>query len=71
MCKKDFSKVTDNVSYYDCENCVWEFGKNKQCCDCNYYNDCLTEKEISDYERKCDEALERFYDRLENEEYPL
>ena len=69
--KMDYSKVTENVSYSDCENCIHQFGKNDECMDCNYYNDCIVEMEIERFERNQSEKLERFFDRLENEEYPL
>lgn len=67
---KDYSKETGNVSYADCRACVHTFG-DKSCTDCNYYQDCMTQKEIDELELAHDRALARFYDRLENEEYPL
>lgn len=67
----DYSKIKENVCYTDCKNCIHEFGKHKNCNECNYYIDCMVENEISEYERKSEMALNRYLDRLENEEYPL
>ena len=69
--KLNYSKFNGNVCYSDCENCIFNFGKNKECLNCNYYIHCNIEKEIDDFERNHDKALERFYNRLENEEFPL
>ena len=67
--KKDYSVVTENVSFYDCQNCIYEFGNHINCNKCNYYQDCMIEKEISDFERQQDKALERFWNRYENGEH--
>lgn len=67
----DFSKSMENVTYDDCQKCIHEFGKHKNCFNCNYYIDCMAEKEISEFERKQDLALKNYLNRLENEEYPL
>ena len=57
-------------NYYNCENkCEFEFGKNKKCLECNYYNDYMTEKEIEEYELAHDKALNRCLNRLENGEH--
>lgn len=67
----DFSKTKKNVCYNDCKKCIHNFGKHKNCFNCNYYTDCMTEKEISEFERKQDLALKNYLNRLENEEFPL
>lgn len=56
-------------NYYDCENkCEFKFGENKECLTCNYYNDCMTEKEIAEFELCQSRALERQLSRLEDGE---
>lgn len=67
---KDYSKVNRNVSYSDCQNCIHQFGM-VECENCNYYVDCMLEKEITEFELENEKSLANFYDRLENEEYPL
>ena len=67
----DFSKTKENVCYNDCKKCIHEFGKHKNCFNCNYYTDCMAEKEISEFEKKQDLALQNYLNRLENEEFPL
>lgn len=69
--KLNYSKFNGNVSYSDCENCIFSFGKNKECSQCNYYVDCMVENEIDEFERNQELKLKSFYDRLENEEFPL
>lgn len=67
---RDCSKEEGHIAYTDCEECIHTFG-NKACLDCSYYESCMVEKEIEESELAHDRALERFYDRLENEEYPI
>ena len=67
---RDCSRETGHIAYTDCQECIHEFG-NKPCLDCSYYESCMVENEIAEMELAHDRALERFYDRLENEEYPI
>ena len=67
----DYSKVEGNVCYEDCKKCDYNFAEHKECFDCNYYKDCMVEREIDEFELANDRALNDYLDRLENEEYPL
>lgn len=59
----DFSKTKENVCYNDCKKCIHDFGKNKNCFNCNYYTDCMAEKEID----KFLEAVEKEICRCETD----
>lgn len=65
---KDYSKTNENVTYNDCQNCIHNFGENKACEECNYYQDCMIEKEINAFEKEQSRALDSFWDRYENGE---
>ena len=62
-------KIKNNeYSYYDCEKCNLNFGE-KDCYNCSYYISCMAEKEISDYEKKQSEALDRQLSRIEDGDF--
>lgn len=56
------------TSYEDCKKCKYTFGENKECFECDYYQDCMIEKEIADFELAQDRALDRLLSRLEDGE---
>ena len=57
-------------NYSDCKNkCEYEYGKNKECLSCSYYNDCMIENEIAEFELKQERLLDECLDRLENGEH--
>lgn len=69
--KLNYSKFNGHIDCSDCENCIFTYGKNFECRNCNYFKDCMVELEIDEFEREQELKLKRFYDRMENGEYPL
>lgn len=60
----------EHVSYNECQKkCIHTYGEHKNCLQCNYYIENMYEKEIDDFEKQQNQALARFYDRLENGDF--
>lgn len=56
-------------NYYECQNdCKLTFGQ-KECEKCTYYQNCMTEYEIDQYELKHDKKLNNLLSRIENGEH--
>ena len=54
-------------NYHDCKNlCKYDFGKTNKCLNCTYYNDCMTEKEINEFEKEQSKKLNRQLSRIED-----
>lgn len=64
---RDYSKESGNICYKDCEECIHTFGE-KACLECNYYEGCMVQREIDEYELAHDRELDRVLSRLEDGE---
>lgn len=59
----------EHVSYDEChKECIHNYGEHKDCLQCNYYIENEYEKEIADFEKQQNQALDRCLSRLEDGE---
>ena len=69
--KKDYSKEKNmNICSEICsKKCIYDFGNSESCNNCNYYNDCMIENEIDEFEISQNRQLSRQLERIENNEF--